>query len=204
MTLFLESKSESKHSESKPSDFLSPRNEDLRENALSNAEENETSQKQHQQQQPEAEPLNLPVSLTTYSEQAKDYARQAKSKNTRRAYASDWDDFARWCQPYAFVPLPAKPETVALYLTALADALTDALTNPAPSAGGLRPSPRSTRPQAMTPRPRPRPSASCGLASAAPKEPSSRAKPRPSLPRSAAWWTPSTTGSSARATGRCS
>ena len=75
------------------------------------------------QQTPEAEILNLPVSLVTYGEQAKDYARQAKSKNTRRAYASDWDDFARWCQPYAFVPLPARPETVALYLTALADAL---------------------------------------------------------------------------------
>ena len=77
----------------------------------------------HDNQPPEAEALNLPVSLAAYGEQAKDYARQAKSKNTRRAYASDWDDFARWCQPYGFVPLPARPETVALYLTALADAL---------------------------------------------------------------------------------
>ena len=71
----------------------------------------------------QAEALNLPVSLAAYASQAKDYARQAKSHNTRRAYASDWDDFARWCQPYGFVPLPARPETVALYLTALADAL---------------------------------------------------------------------------------
>ena len=67
--------------------------------------------------------MNLPVSLAAYGQQAKDYARQAKSQNTRRAYASDWDNFARWCHPYGFVPLPAKPETVALYLTALADAL---------------------------------------------------------------------------------
>lgn len=66
---------------------------------------------------------NLPARLVTYGEQARDYARQAKSKNTRRAYASDWDDFERWCRPYGFVPLPARPETVALYLTALADAL---------------------------------------------------------------------------------
>ncbi len=71
----------------------------------------------------QAEALNLPVSLAAYASQAKDYARQAKSHNTRRAYASDWEDFARWCQPYGFLPLPARPETVALYLTALADAL---------------------------------------------------------------------------------
>ena len=80
-------------------------------------------QGQDQPQNKEAGPANLPVSLATYGQQARDYARQAKSNNTRRAYASDWDDFARWCQPYGFVPLPAKPETVALYLTALADAL---------------------------------------------------------------------------------
>lgn len=82
-----------------------------------------SSEQGSSQQNELPETLNLPVSLATYGEQAKDYARQAKSQNTRRAYASDWDDFARWCQPYAFVPLPARPETVALYLTALADAL---------------------------------------------------------------------------------
>ena len=88
--------------------------------------QSEQAQSQAEQpgtQPPGAETLNLPVSLSAYGEQARDYARQAKSKNTRRAYASDWDDFARWCQPYGFVPLPARPETVALYLTALADAL---------------------------------------------------------------------------------
>lgn len=87
--------------------------------------ENQTGEQQagKQPDQHQAEPLNLPVSLAAYASQAKDYARQAKSHNTRRAYASDWDDFARWCQPYGFLPLPARPETVALYLTALADAL---------------------------------------------------------------------------------
>ena len=80
-------------------------------------------QQKGEQQEQRAESLNLPISLATYGQQARDYARQAKSQNTRRAYASDWDDFARWCQPYGFVPLPARPETVALYLTALADAL---------------------------------------------------------------------------------
>ncbi len=76
-----------------------------------------------QQQEQQADSMNLPVSLAGFRDQATDYARQAKSKNTRRAYASDWDDFACWCRPYGFVPLPARPETVALYLTALADAL---------------------------------------------------------------------------------
>lgn len=66
---------------------------------------------------------NLPATLTDWGAQARDYVRQAKSHNTHRAHASDWDDFERWCRPYGFVPLPAKPETVALYLTALADAL---------------------------------------------------------------------------------
>lgn len=88
----------------------------------SDEQQQEQSQQAEQQSQ-QAEPLNLPVSLAAYASQAKDYARQAKSHNTRRAYASDWDDFARWCQPYGFLPLPARPETVALYLTALADAL---------------------------------------------------------------------------------
>jgi len=90
------------------------------ENAENRADGNRADDESQEQQ---AEALNLPVSLAGYRDQATDYARQAKSKNTRRAYASDWDDFARWCQPYGFVPLPARPETVALYLTALADAL---------------------------------------------------------------------------------
>ncbi len=70
-----------------------------------------------------AQAQNLPATLTDWGEQARQYIRQAKSHNTHRAHASDWDDFERWCRPYGFVPLPAKPETVALYLTALADAL---------------------------------------------------------------------------------
>jgi len=69
------------------------------ENADSTAGDKQGSQEQQngEQQEQQAEALNLPVSLAAYASQAKDYARQAKSKNTRRAYASDWDDFARWC-----------------------------------------------------------------------------------------------------------
>jgi len=128
-------------SESKQSDFLLPARTDdqpvsiplngsasFGENVDGNPVDSDSLGQQQNQQNSEpqgqpAEALNLPVSLAGFRDQAKDYARQAKSKNTRRAYASDWDDFACWCRPYSFVPLPARPETVALYLTALADAL---------------------------------------------------------------------------------
>jgi integrase len=48
------------------------------------------------------------------------YVDQAKSPNTRRAYASDWRHFTGWCCERARGSLPAAPETVALYVTALA------------------------------------------------------------------------------------
>jgi integrase len=48
------------------------------------------------------------------------YAAQAKAANTRRAYASDWRNFLRWCQDRGYPALPAAPEAVALYVTALA------------------------------------------------------------------------------------
>lgn len=44
----------------------------------------------------------------------------AKAENTRRAYRSDWHHFEGWCCDHGVVSLPAAPETVALYLTALA------------------------------------------------------------------------------------
>ena len=100
-----------------------PRDGHEAQNEPPTSEQPQEERSQDEQQRQATGAVNLPVSLATYGQQAKDYARQAKSHNTRRAYASDWDDFARWCRPYGFVPLPAKPETVALYLTALADAL---------------------------------------------------------------------------------
>ena len=38
---------------------------------------------------------------------------------TERAYAHDWDDFMRFCGRHALAPLPAAPQTLALYLKAL-------------------------------------------------------------------------------------
>ena len=53
-------------------------------------------------------------------EEARDFAQSAKADNTLRAYASDWKDFTDWCEWHQREPLPASPETVALYLTHLA------------------------------------------------------------------------------------
>jgi site-specific recombinase XerD len=42
----------------------------------------------------------------------------SRAKSTRRAYASDVGSFELWCGRFGLDPLPASPETVALYLTA--------------------------------------------------------------------------------------
>ena len=65
----------------------------------------------------------LSASLVELVERAKDYGRQATSSATRRAYASDWSDFAEWCAGHARDVLPARPETVGLYLADRATAL---------------------------------------------------------------------------------
>jgi site-specific recombinase XerD len=52
--------------------------------------------------------------------QAEQFVRAAKAPATLRAYRSDWEHFQGWCQQHTFCSLPASPETVALYLTALA------------------------------------------------------------------------------------
>ncbi len=56
------------------------------------------------------------AALATMREQARAYAHRAKSPNTRRAYRADWADFSAWCRAHDRTPLPAAPETVALYL----------------------------------------------------------------------------------------
>lgn len=76
----------------------------------------------------------------------REYIAQAKAGNTRRAYRSDWQHFAAWCEGQGVCPLPAAPETVAAYLAAhakeqpapLADALEGQRTRPALSVGTLQ------------------------------------------------------------------
>jgi site-specific recombinase XerD len=52
---------------------------------------------------------------------AQELLRHSLASNTRRAYAADWRHFSSWCQAKHRIPLPALPETVALYLTTLAE-----------------------------------------------------------------------------------
>ena len=57
---------------------------------------------------------------------ARDYAEQAASENTLKAYAADWKHFARWCRLKGWYdqcgadPLPPSPEMIGLYLADLA------------------------------------------------------------------------------------
>ncbi len=53
---------------------------------------------------------------------AADYAASEKSDGTRRAYRSDFNHFARWCERAGCASLPASAGTVAAYLADLADA----------------------------------------------------------------------------------
>ena len=66
-----------------------------------------------QDQLPQAPPTRIEELYST----AMAYAEQSKSPQTKRAYQSDWADFSSWCQSHNLHPLPAAPQTIALYLT---------------------------------------------------------------------------------------
>jgi len=59
------------------------------------------------------------VALDRLAERTRDFIEAAKAENSRRAYRSDWRHFEAWCHSHGLACLPATPETVALYLTAL-------------------------------------------------------------------------------------
>jgi integrase len=56
--------------------------------------------------------------LAALGDKARDYARNARSENTQRAYDADWRQFSRWLRRQGFDPLPPDPQTVGLYLAA--------------------------------------------------------------------------------------
>ncbi|MFG1404213.1 site-specific integrase [Xanthobacter sediminis] len=62
----------------------------------------------------------LPAHLERLTERARDYIDAASSANTRRAYASDWKHFSRWCRRQGLELLPPSPQVVGLYITACA------------------------------------------------------------------------------------
>jgi integrase len=53
-------------------------------------------------------------------ETARDYARQAASENTLKAYTKDWAQFARWCRMRGADPRPCVPQLIGLYIADLA------------------------------------------------------------------------------------
>ncbi len=61
---------------------------------------------------------------------ARNYARQATSENTNKAYAKDWAHFSSWCRRRGTDTLPPSPELVGLYIAncAAPDANAPALT----------------------------------------------------------------------------
>lgn len=72
------------------------------------------------------DPIALPShvagsgTLDRLVETARDYAQQAASENTLKAYAKDWAHFTRWCRMKGTDPLPPSPEMIGLYLADLA------------------------------------------------------------------------------------
>lgn len=65
-------------------------------------------------------PVPAPGEVATLADRVRAFLTAAKAPATRRAYASDWRHFTTWCVARGMPSLPATPETVALYLAALA------------------------------------------------------------------------------------
>ena len=76
--------------------------------------------------QPQSDAIALPAHVAGSGrrdrlvETARDYARNAASDNTLKAYKADWTHFTRWCRMRGSEPLPPSPEQIGLYLTDLA------------------------------------------------------------------------------------
>jgi len=58
--------------------------------------------------------------LVRLAGETRQFLAASKAASTRRAYRADWDHFEAWCRHHSLAALPATPETVALYITALA------------------------------------------------------------------------------------
>jgi integrase len=64
---------------------------------------------------------NLPVSLQTIDEKAKQYMEKSLSNKTIKVYQQVWRDFKDWCQQHDLPSLPASPETIVRYITVLSE-----------------------------------------------------------------------------------
>jgi integrase len=59
--------------------------------------------------------------LADLTDKARQYFENAKADNTRRAYDADWRHFTAWASHHHLDSLPAATQSVALYLTDMAD-----------------------------------------------------------------------------------
>lgn len=71
--------------------------------------------------QPITEEQTALIELSEIEQEALDYAYRSRAQNTVRAYRADWAHFVEWCRTHGRNSLPAEPETVALYVTYLAN-----------------------------------------------------------------------------------
>lgn len=62
----------------------------------------------------------LSPQLEDLAGRARRYVEAASSPNTRRAYASDWKQFAGWCRRQGISAVEPDPQVIGLYITALA------------------------------------------------------------------------------------
>lgn len=61
------------------------------------------------------------IPLEALERRAAHFAGASLSQATKRAYESDWRQFHEWCAGAELEELPATPETICLYLSAMAD-----------------------------------------------------------------------------------
>jgi site-specific recombinase XerD len=59
--------------------------------------------------------------ISDLEKQISDNLNLSKSKNTLKAYKSDFEDFVNFCEKYSFQSLPSNPKVVGLYLTDLSN-----------------------------------------------------------------------------------
>ncbi|MEZ4339083.1 MAG: hypothetical protein R3B82_20890 [Sandaracinaceae bacterium] len=132
------------------------------------------------------------------ADDAQAFAAAARAERTRDAYRYQWARFEAWCDERGFAVLPARPTTIALYLTAWAnEGATVATLGQALAAIG------EAHRVAGHPPPNQASSARCGKASGAPSGPH-RAGSSPWSSSACASSSPaSRTPASASATGRC-
>lgn len=63
----------------------------------------------------------FPEKLQSKIDRARERIKNARSKNTRKSYESDWKQFVSWCNENQLPFLPSNPAVVVLYINELAD-----------------------------------------------------------------------------------